>query len=135
MTRPDRRPLLGLLAAVGISTLGTRMSFLALPWLVLTTTHTPPSTRARGGHRLRMDRSVLTGLVACAEMAPYVTVEGDGKTVRLSSSRYGGRWALRQGQPALQCPRSFRLYHALRQNPTARPCGQIPTHQLQACSA
>ncbi|MGH9296959.1 MAG: MFS transporter [Acidimicrobiales bacterium] len=58
----DRRPVAGLLAAVGVSTLGTRMSFLALPWYVLTTTGS--ATR--------------TGLVAFAEMAPYVTVQALG---------------------------------------------------------
>jgi MFS family permease len=57
-----RGPLVGLLTAVGVSTLGTRMSFLALPWLVLTTTGS----------------AVATGLVAFAEMAPYVTVEALG---------------------------------------------------------
>ncbi len=53
------------LAAVGVSTLGTRMSFLALPWLVLTTTHS----------------AALTGLVSFAEMAPYVTVQALGGPV------------------------------------------------------
>lgn len=58
----DRRPLAGFLAAVGVSTLGTRMSFLALPWLVLTTTGS----------------ATLTGLVAFAEMGPYVGVQAFG---------------------------------------------------------
>ncbi|MGH8980075.1 MAG: MFS transporter [Acidimicrobiales bacterium] len=61
MTRA-RRPLAGLLTAVGISTLGTRMTFLAVPWLVLTTTGS----------------AALTGIVAFAEMAPYVGVQALG---------------------------------------------------------
>ena len=62
MTANDRRPLTGFLGAVGVSTLGTRMSFLALPWLVLTTTGS----------------ATLTGIVAFAEMALYVTVQALG---------------------------------------------------------
>jgi MFS family permease len=63
MTGPhQRRGLAGLLAAFGISTLGTRMSLLALPWFVLTTTGSP----------------TLTGLVATVELAPYVTVQAVG---------------------------------------------------------
>jgi MFS family permease len=58
----DRRPLAGFLGATGVSALGTRMSFLAVPWLVLTTTGS----------------ATLTGLVAFAEMAPYVTVQALG---------------------------------------------------------
>lgn len=58
----DRRGLVGLLTAVGVSTLGTRMSTLALPWFVLTTTGSPTQT----------------GLVAAAEMTPYVVVQGLG---------------------------------------------------------
>jgi MFS family permease len=58
----DRRPLAGFLGACGVSALGTRMSFLALPWLVLTATGS----------------ATLTGLVAFAEMAPYVTVQALG---------------------------------------------------------
>lgn len=58
----DRGGITGLLGAVGVSLLGTRMTFLALPWFVLTTTGS--ATR--------------TGLVAFAEMAPYVTVQGLG---------------------------------------------------------
>jgi len=60
-----RRGLVGLLAAVGLSILGTRMSLLALPWFVLTTTASP----------------TLTGLVATAELAPYVTVQALGGPV------------------------------------------------------
>jgi Major Facilitator Superfamily len=61
-TGHDRRPLTGFLGAVGVSALGTRMSFLALPWLVLTTTGS----------------ATLTGVVAFAEMAPYVAVQALG---------------------------------------------------------
>jgi MFS family permease len=58
----DRRGIVGLLTSVGVSFLGTRMSFIAIPWFVLATTHSP--TR--------------TGLVAFAEMTPYVLVQGLG---------------------------------------------------------
>jgi hypothetical protein len=61
-TAHDRRPLTGFLGAVGISALGTRMSFLAVPWFVLTATGS----------------ATLTGVVAFAEMAPYVTVRALG---------------------------------------------------------
>ncbi len=58
----DRRGLVGLLGAVGASLLGTRMSFVALPWFVLVSTGS--ATR--------------TGVVAFAEMAPYVAVQALG---------------------------------------------------------
>ncbi|MGH7918743.1 MAG: MFS transporter [Candidatus Dormibacteraceae bacterium] len=58
----QRRPLVGFLGAVGISILGTRMSFLALPWFVLTTTGS----------------ATATGLVGFAQMAPYVAVQALG---------------------------------------------------------
>jgi MFS family permease len=61
----NRRPLTGLLAAVGISTLGTRMTFLAVPWFVLTTTGS----------------AMTTGVIAFAEMAPYVGVQALGGPV------------------------------------------------------
>jgi MFS family permease len=54
-----KRPMGALLAASLISILGTAMSQLAIPWLVLTTT----GSAAR------------TGLVAFAEMAPYVVLQ------------------------------------------------------------
>ena len=61
MTAAARRkvPLYGLVFAYGISQLGTSMSGLAIPWLVLVTT----GSAAR------------TGLVGFAEMAPYVTAQ------------------------------------------------------------
>ena len=62
MTCPDRRPLAGFLGAAGVSALGTKMSFLAVPWLVLTTTGS----------------ATLTGLAGFAEMAPYVAVQALG---------------------------------------------------------
>jgi MFS family permease len=46
----------GLLVAEAISTIGSRMSFFAIPWLVLVTTHSP----------------VKVGLITGAEMLPYV---------------------------------------------------------------
>jgi MFS family permease len=58
----SRRPLTGLLIAQVISVLGTSMSALAIPWLVLTSTGSP--TR--------------TGLVAFAELAPYVAMQALG---------------------------------------------------------
>ena len=62
MTERTRRPLIGLLTGATISILGTRMSALALPWFVLVTT----------GSVTR------TGLVAFAEMTPYVLVGAVG---------------------------------------------------------
>jgi len=60
---PSRtRDLYGLLGAVGVSLLGTNMSFLALPWFVLTTTGS----------------ATATGLVSFAQMAPYVLVQALG---------------------------------------------------------
>ena len=56
----SRRGLTGLLTAVGVSTLGSRMSFLAVPWFVLMTT----GSAAR------------TGVVAFVEMAPFVLMQG-----------------------------------------------------------
>ncbi len=54
-----KRPLYGLLVADAISLIGTRVSLLAIPWFVLTTTGSP--TR--------------TGLVALAEMLPMVVLK------------------------------------------------------------
>ena len=51
-----RRGLVGLLAAEGVSIAGSRMSMVALPWFALVTTGSP----------------ARTGLVAFAEMLPYV---------------------------------------------------------------
>jgi MFS family permease len=54
-----RRPLYGWLAADGISLVGTRISMVALPFFVLTTSGSP----------------VKTGLVAVAEMLPLVVLK------------------------------------------------------------
>jgi len=80
-TGRDRRSLAGFLGAVGVSGLGTRMSFLALPWFVLTTNGS----------------AMLTGLVAFAEMAPYIGVQALGGPVvdRL------GAWRVSVGTDAL----------------------------------
>ncbi|MGW2373062.1 MFS transporter [Kitasatospora sp. NPDC001683] len=53
------RPLVGVLAATAVSLTGTRISAIALPWFVLATTGS----------------ATLTGLVAFAEMTPYVLVK------------------------------------------------------------
>lgn len=53
-----RKGFIGLMTAEAISLIGSRMTFVALPWLVLTTTGS--ATR--------------TGVVALAEMLPYVIV-------------------------------------------------------------
>ncbi|MEV6300821.1 MFS transporter [Actinoplanes sp. NPDC051861] len=53
---PANRQLAALLAAEAISMLGSRITFVALPWLVLTTT----------------DSALLAGLAGFAEMLPYV---------------------------------------------------------------
>ncbi|WP_051711393.1 MFS transporter [Streptomyces sp. NRRL S-350] len=53
------RPLAGVLAATVVSVTGTRVSAIALPWFVLATTGS----------------ATMTGLVAFAEMAPYVLVK------------------------------------------------------------
>lgn len=56
------RSFIALSAATVISTSGTRLSAIAIPWLVLTTTGSP----------------VLTGLVGFAEMLPYVVAKALG---------------------------------------------------------
>ncbi|MFH9350670.1 MFS transporter [Kitasatospora sp. NPDC017646] len=53
------RPLVGVLAATVVSLTGTRVSAIALPWFVLATTGS----------------ATLTGIVAFAEMTPYVLVK------------------------------------------------------------
>lgn len=60
MTMP--RSFLALSVATVLSTSGTRLSAIAIPWLVLTTTGSP----------------VLTGLVGFAEMLPYVLAKALG---------------------------------------------------------
>jgi MFS family permease len=56
------RPLVALAAATVASIGGTRLSVIAIPWLVLTTTGSP----------------VLTGLVGLAELLPYVIAKALG---------------------------------------------------------
>ncbi|MFI7422435.1 MFS transporter [Nonomuraea sp. NPDC049684] len=58
-SRESLRPMAGLLAAMTVSLTATRVSAIALPWFVLTTTGSP----------------ARTGMVAFAEMAPYVLVK------------------------------------------------------------
>jgi MFS family permease len=62
MAERQRRGIFAHLAANGISTLGTRMSMLAIPWFVLTTSGS----------------AAQTGLVAFAETAPYVLLMAVG---------------------------------------------------------
>jgi len=57
-----RGPFLSLAAAETLSISGTRLSTIAIPWLVLSTTGSP----------------VLTGLVVMMEMLPYVVAKGLG---------------------------------------------------------
>lgn len=57
-----RRPLVGLLTAEAISLVGSRMSMVALPWFTLVTTGS----------------AAKTGVVAFAEMLPYVLASGLG---------------------------------------------------------
>ncbi|GAA1752059.1 MFS transporter [Luedemannella helvata] len=68
----NRRPLIGLLVAETISVLGSRMTMVALPWLVLVTT----GSAAR------------TGLVAAVEILPYVLASALGAPL---IDRLGGR--------------------------------------------
>jgi MFS family permease len=69
----SRRPLYGWLTADAISLVGTRVSMIALPWLVLTTTGS----------------ATKTGLVALAEMLPMVVLKVLGGPVidRLGARR------------------------------------------------
>lgn len=69
-----RAGLVGILTAMGVSILGSRMSFVAIPWLVLVTTDSPT----------RM------GLVAGAEMLPYVLASALGAPL---ADRIGNRRA------------------------------------------
>ncbi|YAL84062.1 MFS transporter [Dermacoccaceae bacterium W4C1] len=58
----SRRPMLGLITAEAFSITGSRLSTIAVPWLVLTTTGS----------------AVATGAVAMAEMLPYVLMKAAG---------------------------------------------------------
>jgi len=67
-----RAPLYGWLTAELVSLCGTRLSMIALPWLVLTTTGS----------------ASLTGLAGFAEMTPYVLAKAFGGPM---IDRFGGR--------------------------------------------
>ncbi|GAA1913715.1 MFS transporter [Nocardioides hwasunensis] len=58
----DRAPLVGALVAEGVSFVGTRVSMIAIPWFVLSTTGS----------------ATLTGLVAAAEITPLVVFKALG---------------------------------------------------------
>ncbi|MDP5218829.1 MFS transporter [Ruegeria sp. 2205SS24-7] len=60
--KPSRRPVVALLFAQAFALSGTRLSMIAIPWLVLNMTGNP----------------MLTGLTAFAEMLPYVISKGLG---------------------------------------------------------
>jgi len=68
----DRRGLVAILAANGFAILGSRVSFVAIPWLVLVTTGSPTQM----------------GLVAGAEMLPYVLASSLGAPL---ADRLGNR--------------------------------------------
>jgi MFS family permease len=59
MAEPSRRPLYGFITAYLVSGVGTAMSAVAIPWLVLVTTGSAAST----------------GIVGFAQMAPYVVLQ------------------------------------------------------------
>jgi MFS family permease len=70
----NRKALPGLLTAEAISITGSRMSLVALPWLVLSTTGSP----------------TLTGVVAAIETTPYVASGALGAPL---IDRFGARRA------------------------------------------
>ena len=73
-----RRPLYGWLAADGVSLVGTRVSMVALPFFVLTTTGSPEKT----------------GLVAVAEMLPLVVLKVlGGPVIDRVGAAPGRRWS------------------------------------------
>lgn len=74
MTSPRRGGLVGLLLASGISGTGTRVSVVAIPWLVYVTTGS----------------AAQTGVVAAAEMLPFVLMHTFAGPV---VDRVGGRTA------------------------------------------
>jgi predicted MFS family arabinose efflux permease len=67
-----RTGLIGVMTANGIAVLGSRMSFIAIPWLVLTTTGSP----------------TLMGVVAAAETLPFVLASSLGAPL---ADRFGIR--------------------------------------------
>lgn len=72
MSRPRRAGLVGLLAASAVTTTGTRVSMVAVPWLVLVTTGS----------------AAQAGVVAFAEMLPYVLMQALASPL---VDRFGGR--------------------------------------------
>lgn len=72
MSERRRVGLVGLLLASGISSAGSRVSVIAIPWLVLVTTGS----------------AAQTGVVAFAEMLPFVLVQAFGAPL---VDRFGGR--------------------------------------------
>ncbi len=82
MTGASARRLWGYLAAQAISITGTRITMIAIPWFVLTTTGS----------------ATLTGLVAFAEMAPLVTLQALSGPSDRPARRPSGRDLLRPGQ-------------------------------------
>ncbi|SCL13152.1 Major Facilitator Superfamily protein [Micromonospora rhizosphaerae] len=96
MTR-RRTPLVGLLAAELISLIGSRMSMVALPWFTLVTT----GSAAR------------TGLVAFAEMLPYVLACGLGGPLldRVGARRVSVLADLASAAALAAVPLLYRLHH------------------------
>lgn len=72
MATPRRAGLVGLLVAAGISATGSKVSVVAIPWLVLVTTGS----------------AVQTGLVVFAEMLPFVLLQAFAAPL---VDRFGGR--------------------------------------------
>ena len=94
MTATARRPLHGLIAAYFVSGVGTAMSVVAIPWLVLVETGSATST----------------GVVGFAQMAPYVLLQA---TAGPFVDRFGMRRAFLVGNTAaavLMC--AIPLLHA-----------------------
>ena len=118
MTLRRRLPLYGLVLAYGVSQLGTVMSGLAIPWLVLVTT----GSAAR------------TGLVGFAEMAPYVVAQAisgpvvDRFGLRRSCVTGNGAAAVLVGAiPALYALGALSLARCSRSSPSRAPSGAPPT--------
>ncbi|WP_432747000.1 MFS transporter [Streptomyces sp. JH002] len=88
--RPSLRPLAGVLGALAVAQTGTKISTLALPWFVLTSTGS----------------AVQTGLVALFEMAPYVVLKGLAGPVvdRIGPRRISWTMDLASALPALLIP-------------------------------
>ena len=105
VSKAARRPLYGWLTADAISLTGTRISMVAIPWFVLTTTGSPTQT----------------GLVAFAEMFPLVLCKVLGGPVDRSARGTARRDHLR--------PRQLR-----RGRPGADPARDRRAHVSRSCS-